>query len=101
MTPGNVHDSQPFIGRLKRQVERFDLETVERSFADVKQHHGHRYARFCGLMKVQMQFLLAATAQNMKKMALLAIFCWLLRAVKGLSEGLRMLEGRQNFIMKW
>ncbi|MCE3066995.1 transposase, partial [Yersinia enterocolitica] len=34
-------------------------ETVERSFADAKQHHGHRYARFRGLMKVQMQCLLA------------------------------------------
>lgn len=32
-------------------------ETVERSFADAKQHHGHRYARFRGLSKVQMQCL--------------------------------------------
>lgn len=47
-------------------------ETVERSFADAKQHHGHRYARFRGLAKVQMQCLLAAVAQNIKKMALLA-----------------------------
>lgn len=54
-------------------------ETVERSFADAKQHHGHRYARFRGLDKVQMQCLLAATAQNMKKIALvlsrLFLFC--------------------------
>ncbi|EEP7585834.1 IS1182 family transposase, partial [Salmonella enterica] len=28
VTPGNVHDSQPFIARLKRQTERFGLETV-------------------------------------------------------------------------
>ncbi|QJY60890.1 IS1182 family transposase (plasmid) [Salmonella enterica] len=49
-------------------------ETVERSFADAKQHHGHRYARFRGQMKVQMQCLLAAAAQNMKKMALQAPF---------------------------
>ncbi|EDK0296052.1 IS5/IS1182 family transposase, partial [Salmonella enterica] len=49
-------------------------ETVERSFADAKQHHGHRYARFRGQMKVQMQCLLAAAAQNMKKMALQALF---------------------------
>ena len=27
-TPGNVHDSQPYIARLKRQTERFGLETV-------------------------------------------------------------------------
>lgn len=39
------------------------------------------YARFRGLSKVQMQCLLAATAQNMKKMALLALlyhlYVWL------------------------
>ena len=52
-------------------------ETVERSFADAKQHHGHRYARFRGLMKVQMQCLLAATAQNMKKIALMVALFWL------------------------
>ncbi|HCT1710805.1 TPA: IS1182 family transposase [Proteus mirabilis] len=46
-------------------------ETVERSFADAKQHHGHRYARFRGLQNVQMQCLMAGTAQNIKKMALL------------------------------
>ncbi|OON40126.1 IS5 family transposase [Izhakiella australiensis] len=67
-------------------------ETVERSFADAKQHHGHRYARFRGLMKVQMQCLLAATAQNMKKMALLALLCWFLRAVTG-SEGALLRNG--------
>jgi len=45
-------------------------ETVERSFADAKQLHGHRYARFRGLSRVQRQCLLAAACQNMKKMAL-------------------------------
>lgn len=58
-------------------------ETVERSFADAKQHHGHRYARFRGLMKVQMQCLLAATAQNIKKMALLARLYQFLLAMMG------------------
>lgn len=65
-------------------------ETVERSFADAKQHHGHRYARFRGLSKVQMQCLLAATAQNMKKMALLAqlylVYTWLKRLLEGLES---------------
>lgn len=28
VTPGNVHDSQPFIGRLERQIKRFGLEPV-------------------------------------------------------------------------
>mgnify|MGYP000923256539 FL=1 len=45
-------------------------ETVERSFADAKQLHGHRYARFRGLIAVKCQCLLAAAAQNIKKMAL-------------------------------
>ena len=45
-------------------------ETVERSFADAKQLFGHRYARFRGLTRVSCQCLLAAAAQNMKKIAL-------------------------------
>lgn len=47
-------------------------ETVERSFADAKQLHGYRYARFRGRDKVQMQCLMAAAVQNMKKIALMA-----------------------------
>jgi hypothetical protein len=54
----------------KRIYER-RKETVERSFADAKQLHGHRYARMRGLNNVTEQCLLAATAQNMKKIALL------------------------------
>lgn len=46
-------------------------ETVERSFADAKELHGHRYARFRGLARVQAQCLLSAACQNMKKIALL------------------------------
>ena len=45
-------------------------ETVERSFAEGKELPGHRYARFRGLSKVQMQCLLSAACQNMKKIAL-------------------------------
>lgn len=45
-------------------------ETVERSFADGKQLHGHRYARLRGLDKVQQQCLLSAACQNMKKIAM-------------------------------
>lgn len=47
-------------------------ETVERSFADAKELHGYRYARFRGKSKVQAQCLLTAAAQNMKKIALMA-----------------------------
>ncbi|EIM76071.1 transposase-related protein [Nitratireductor aquibiodomus RA22] len=43
---------------------------MERSFADAKQLHGHRYARFRRLWKVRVQCLLAAAAQNIKKIAL-------------------------------
>jgi len=46
-------------------------ETVERSFADAKQLHGHRYMRMRGLLRAQEQCLLSAACQNMKKMALL------------------------------
>ncbi len=45
-------------------------ETVERSFADAKQLFGHRYARFRGLTAVTSQCLLAAAAQNVKKIAI-------------------------------
>jgi len=44
-------------------------ETVERSFADAKQLHGHRYARFRGITAVTCQCLLTAAAQNIKKTA--------------------------------
>lgn len=53
-----------------KRIYRRRCETVERSFADAKQHHGHRYARFRGLTNVQIQCFLAATAQNIKKIAL-------------------------------
>jgi transposase len=74
-------------------------ETVERSFADAKQHHGHRYARFRGQFKVQMQCLLAAAAQNIKKMALLAFLslfyrykCTLIR----IKVRFTLVQSRQN-----
>jgi uncharacterized protein YukE len=59
-------------------------ETVERSFADAKELHGHRYARFRSLRKVRAQCLMAAAAQNMKKMARL------------LAQLLRLLNAREQ-----
>lgn len=44
-------------------------ETVERSFADAKQLHGHRYARYRGIHRVREHCWLAAACQNMKKIA--------------------------------
>ena len=56
---------------IGKRIYKRRKETVERSYADAKQLHGHRYARMRGLVKVQQQCLLAATAQNIKKIALL------------------------------
>jgi transposase len=53
-----------------KKVYKRRQETVERSFADAKQLHGHRYARFRSLARVASQCLLAAAAQNIKKIAL-------------------------------
>lgn len=46
-------------------------ETIERSFADAKQLHGHRYARMRGKDRVKEQGLMAAACQNIKKIALI------------------------------
>jgi transposase len=61
-------------------------ETIERSFADAKQLHGHRYVRMRGLLRAKEQCLLSAACQNMKKMALLAE-----REAKKASAGLKTL----------
>ena len=45
-------------------------ETVERSFADSKEHHGHRYAHYRGRDNVQNEAYLVAAAQNIKKIAM-------------------------------
>jgi len=55
-----------------KRVYKRRKETVERSFADAKQLHGHRYARYRGLKGVRWQALLAAAAQNIKKIAMAA-----------------------------
>jgi hypothetical protein len=53
-----------------KAIYRRRKETVERSFADAKQLFGHRYARFRSRVKVAGQCLIAAAAQNMKKIAI-------------------------------
>ena len=69
-------------------------ETIERSFADAKQLHGHRYVRMRGLLRAQEQCLLSAACQNMKKMALLAE-----REARKASAGLKTLlwDGLKGF----
>lgn len=75
-------DARRLTAQGKRIYER-RKETVERSFADAKQLHGHRYARYRGLRRVSGQCLLAAACQNMKKIALLlARFCHPLATLK-------------------
>jgi transposase len=46
-------------------------QTVERSFADAKELHGHRYAKRRGLANMREQSLLCAACQNLKKIALI------------------------------
>lgn len=69
-------------------------ETVERSFADAKQLHGHRYARYRGLRRVSGQCLLAAACQNMKKIALLLARFYNPLVVLGLVQALWILLSR-------
>lgn len=59
------------LTKTGKAIYRRRKETVERSFADAKQLHGHRYIRMRGLLRAQEQCLLSAACQNMKKMALL------------------------------
>jgi hypothetical protein len=59
------------LNRVGKRIYKRRKETVERSFADAKQLHGHRYARMRGLSKVQQQCPFAATAQDIKKIALI------------------------------
>ena len=49
-------------------LKRRRSETVERSFADAKELHGYRYARFRGKEKVESQALMTALVQNVIKM---------------------------------
>lgn len=71
-------------------------ETVERSFADAKQLHGHRYARFRGLHKVRAQCLLAAACQNMKKIARLRAFCRILSVWSSITTHPRLYRQRHG-----
>lgn len=74
-------------------------ETVERSFADAKELHGHRYARYRGLSRVKGQCLLAAACQNMKKIArLLAARYWLVRAWAWLQGPVYRLTGETRAV---
>jgi hypothetical protein len=73
-------------------------ETVERSFADSKQLHGHRYARLRGIGKVFEQCLLCAAVQNMKKIALVVDRKDLLRLLWFLEQIETAVRGKNHFL---
>lgn len=85
-------DSHRYTKQGKKIYKR-RKETVERSFADAKEMHGLRYARFRGIARVRAQCLLAAACQNMKKMALVLArqdggsFFVVFRALRDLGKG--------------
>jgi IS5 family transposase len=58
------------LSKSGKRLYRLRKQTIERSFADAKQLHGYRYARFRGRDKVLEQALMTAACQNMKKIAL-------------------------------
>lgn len=60
------------LSAVGKQIYKRRKETVERSFADAKELHQYRYARYRGINKVKAQCLMVAAAQNIKKMALMA-----------------------------
>lgn len=55
--------------KLGKNIYKRRKETIERAFADLKELHGFRYARFRGLEKMKEQCLMTAAAYNMKKIA--------------------------------
>lgn len=52
--------------RTGKRLYKVRCSTIERSFADAKELHGYRYARFRGQQSVQMQAYLTAACKNMK-----------------------------------
>lgn len=75
------HVWEEYVERVKeiRKTEFGDYlrrrrsETIERSFADAKELHGYRYARFRGKEKVETQALMTALVQNVLKMVRLMV----------------------------
>lgn len=72
------HVWQEYLTEIDRFKEKTELgkriykrrkETIERAFADLKELHGFRYARFRGLEKMNEQCLMTAAAYNIKKIA--------------------------------
>ncbi|MGX8238815.1 transposase, partial [Exiguobacterium undae] len=54
---------------VNRALYRKRQETIERVFADAKEKHGMRWARYRGLKKTTLQAMLTFSALNLKKLA--------------------------------
>lgn len=54
-----------------KEIFRKRKQTVECSFANSKELHGYRYAKFIGIENMRFQAFMTAIAQNIKKMALI------------------------------
>ena len=71
----HIHEEFREKTRLRRltpygsQLKLRRSETIERSFAEAKELHGLRYARYRGLARVSMQCWLTSACQNMKRIA--------------------------------
>ena len=55
--------------QICRRMYKARKETIERVFADAKEHHGMRYTRYRGLAQVQNWVKLKFAAMNLKKYA--------------------------------
>ena len=53
-----------------KEIYKQHRETIERVFADAKEHHGLRYTMLRGLEKVKMQATLTFACMNLKKLAI-------------------------------
>lgn len=51
-----------------KEIYKKRKETIERSFANAKQLHGYRYARYRGIERVREQAYMTAVVQNIKKL---------------------------------
>lgn len=59
------HYRATFCGK---EIYRKRKETIERSFANAKQLHGYRYAKYRGIERIREQAYMTAIAQNIKKL---------------------------------
>ena len=74
---GSIYESSRDVARILAQTKEYSVscklrKKVEMSFAHLKRIHGLGRLRLRGPCGAQDEFILAATAQNLKKLAKLA-----------------------------